>query len=217
MIGSPEIPVVALDLSREMLREARRRLRGGRPTAWVRGDALHAPFRPARFAEVVVLGNALGFSGTEARAALRAVAALVAPGGRLLLESVAGTGERSRYLGRLPPGAVRRLLAAPANLIRARVEREGFRPEPEPSTLSKERFRRLDPTTLESWVRAEGLAPEERIAVAPLLGADAQRIAAVRPDPAAWLRLLELEEIVGRSPARWENAAALLLAARRPE
>jgi hypothetical protein len=37
----------------------------------------------------------------------------------------------------------------------------------------------------------------------------------VRPDPAAWRRLLEVEEAVGRSVARHPGASALLVAAER--
>jgi len=69
---------------------------------------------------------------------------------------------------------------------------------------------------VQDWLESEGLEIEETLAVAPALGADPERVAAVRPDPAAWRRLLELEELLGRAPARWENAAALLVAARRP-
>ncbi len=53
------------------------------------------------------------------------------------------------------------------------------------------------------------------ISVAPSLGPDPDRIAAVQGDPAAWRRLLEVEEAVGRSPARFSVASALLVAAER--
>jgi SAM-dependent methyltransferase len=215
VVGGPAARRVLVDLSLEMLREARRRLRGTGSITLLRADGASAPLRPGRFSEVVVLGNPIGFAGDRAEETLAGVGALVAPGGVLLLESVAGSGERSRYLSRLPPGAVHRLLAAPANLIRARVEREGYRPEATASPARAAPFRRIPPTALLRSLEAGGLHVEETIAVAPGLGADAERISAVRPDPSAWRRLLELEELLGRAPARWDRAAALLVAARR--
>jgi hypothetical protein len=57
----------------------------------------------------------------------------------------------------------------------------------------------------------------EAMAVAPALGFDPERIAAVRPVPRAWTHLLEVEEALGRIPERWEGAAAMMVALRRPE
>jgi hypothetical protein len=53
------------------------------------------------------------------------------------------------------------------------------------------------------------------MAVAPALGADADRVAAVAASPKAWSRLLELEEQLGREADRWAGAAAVLMAVSR--
>jgi SAM-dependent methyltransferase len=206
---------VLLDLSSEMLEAARERTgERTRGPALVRGDGSNPPFREGRFIQVVALGNPLGFAADGSDRLLASLLNLVGPGGTLVLEIVCGPGERSRYLARLPPGAIRRLLAAPVNLVRSRVEREGFRTEPRQARPSSE-FRRHDPTAVLETLRREGFRAMEVLSVAAGLGVDGERIAAVRPDPPAWLRLLELEEQIGRAPGRHPAAAALLIAAER--
>ena len=206
---------ILLDLSREMLLLAQERSLGHGPTpALVRGDGLRPPLRAGRFAQVVALGNPVGFAADASDRFLSGLMGMVAPGGTLLLEVVCGPGERSRYLSRLPGGAVRRLLAAPVNLVRSRAEREGFLREPS-VRRSGSSFRRYAPSELEALLRTGGFRTHETLSVAPALGADADRLAAVRADPLAWSHLLELEEALGRTPGRYPGAAALLIAAVR--
>jgi SAM-dependent methyltransferase len=215
-VGAPSSRHVALDLSRAMLllgRElgaSRSELTG---VDRVLGDAAKPPFRPGTFSEVALVGNALGFEVAEGAALLASVEALVAPGGTLLVEVAPGPGERSRYLSRLPPGAVRRLLGAPVAAVLPRVVREGFRTEPERHSTSA--FRRWSPKELlDRWGQL-GWVVREVVAVAPALGPDAERLEEIAQDPKAWSRLLELEETVGVGPARWPSAAAVLLAVAR--
>ncbi|MCI4336180.1 MAG: class I SAM-dependent methyltransferase [Thermoplasmata archaeon] len=216
-IGNPGARRVLLDLSQEMLLEARRRFaRDPQEESrchLIRGDAAHPPFRPGSFQEVVLFGNVVGFSESTAIAVLEGSLELLAPNGLILLETVAGPGERSRYLTRLPTGAVRRLLQAPINLVRPRLEREGFRPEGD--AVKRSGFRRFPPHEVVVLLRAHGVEPIEVMAVAPSLGGDPERVAAVRLEPRSWRHLLELEEMVGRSEARHARAAALLVAGRR--
>jgi SAM-dependent methyltransferase len=218
-LGGPSTRRVALDLSLAMLTASRGSATGLRrppehDVERVRGDALRPPFPPAGFAEVALIGNALGFEHTSGEELLSAVETLVAPGGRLVLEVAPGPGERSRYLGRLPPGAVRRLLAAPPKAVLPRVEREGFAEEP--ARHRPAAFRRWTAKELHARWSPPGWVVRETMAVAPALGADAARLAEVARDPAAWLRLTELEEAIGRDPRRWRNAAAVLLAVEHP-
>ena len=214
-LGGTSSRRVLLDLSLEMLRAARGRLDDdARPAALVRGDGGQPPLRPHRFAQVVALGNPLGFAAEASDRMLTNLAELVAPGGSLILEVVCGPGERSQYLSRLPPGAVRRLLVAPVNLVRTRAEREGFRREPRAARPGSE-FRRFAAEAVLRELESLGYHISEVLSVAPALGLDAGRIAAARPDPLAWVHLLELEEQIGRVPARRAAAAALLIAAER--
>ncbi len=207
---------VALDLSRSMLELSRNRADGPTgpgPSDAVLGDGARPPLREAAFGTVALLGNALGFEGPRGEELLAAAERLVVPGGTLLVEIAPGPGERSRYLGRLPPGAVRRLLASPPGAYLPRVEREGFLREPVRRRRSE--FRRWAVAELGARWRGTGFRLAETVAVAPALGADADRIAAVAREPAAFVRLCELEERIGRDPRRWPNAAAILLAAER--
>jgi SAM-dependent methyltransferase len=205
-IGPKEARRVALDLAREAL------LRVDAPFRHhvVRGDGAAPPLAPGAFADVAVLGNALGFAGKQSERLLAEAETLVAPGGMLLIEVAPGPGERSRYLGRLPPSALARLLRSPVAAIAERAGREGFVAEP---TRRKEPgdFRRFDPAALSARLVARGWREEEVIAVAPSLGGSPFSLEAIRPDPKAWAHLVELEERIGRRPERWAKAAAVLL------
>ena len=210
---------VALDISREMLNllpEVWRTLDRTTPTPHrILGDARHPPFAPGTFSAVVVLGNAIGFAAADADLLLRGAMELVSPGGVAAVEIAPASGERSRYLTRLPPTSVARLLRAPIRAVLHRLDPEGFVLEPTRHD-SKPSFRRLSPTEVRSRFERNGWESLETLAVAPVLGPDPLRISAVRTDPKAWSHLLELEEEVGRRPERWGRAAAVLISARRP-
>ena len=207
-------PAVAFDLSAAMLRGGPT----GRPARAVpfhrvRGDAVRPPFPAASFGTVALLGNVVGFAGDEGERVLDAAEDLLAPGGTLIVEIAPGAGERSVYLSRLPAGAVGRLFAAPAAAIEPRIAREGFVPVPE--RHRSRGFRRWTVARLEERWAPRGLERTEAVAVAPALGAAPDRVDRVRPDPRAWEHLLAVEEALGVRPARWDAAAAVLVAARR--
>jgi SAM-dependent methyltransferase len=216
LVGHPADRHVALDLSRSMLAEGQREANGpagaGRLEPVV-GDALQPPFAEGRFGTVALLGNSLGFEGPKGPRLLAAAEALVQPGGLLMVEIAPGPGERSRYLGRLPAGAVRRLVAAPPAAVALRVRREGFVAEPVRHRSGS--FRRWAAPELRARWATNGWELRETVAVAPALGPDAARLEAIAQDARSWARLLELEELLGREPGRWRRAAAVLVAARR--
>ena len=209
-VGGPGSRKVALDLSEEMLRRVVRE--GRNPPERVRGDGVLPPFRPQAFYEVAVLGNAIGFAGSEADLLWQRAAELVRPGGRLILEVVAGSGERSTYLARLPPSSLPRLFRAPLRVLLSRVDREGFAVVPA-RKVDPRAFRRYDPTTLARDLSERGWTVEEVMAVAPALGTHPEGLEAIEPDPTAWARLLELEEVLGRRVGRVSAGAAVLLSA----
>jgi len=219
-LGSGSTRRVALDLSLAMLHVGRDLVASlpGSPSPSVervRADAVRPPFLRGTFREVALVGNALGFEAAAGERMLSAVEELVAPDGVLLLEIAPGSGERSNYLARLPLGAVRRLVVAPARAVLPRIEREGFRAEPVRHRPTS--FHRWTVDDLERRWAGRGWKPREVMAVAPALGVDAARLAEVVRDPRAWGRLLELEEELGRRRERWHDAAAVLVAvARRP-
>ena len=216
-LGADGARRVALDLSGAMLRFRPGPPGGPRPSVdavdRVVGDALAPPFAPRSFDAVALVGNALGFAGEDAERLLSAVEALVRPRGSLIVEIAPGPGERSRYLARLPTGAVGRLFAAPPAAVVPRIVREGFVAEPVRHRSTA--FARIDAPSLDARWRSRGWAVEEVLAIAPCLGADPAAIGRVAANARQWERLLAVEEEVGRAPARWGAAAAVLLAARR--
>jgi SAM-dependent methyltransferase len=218
-VGGPDSQRVALDLSRAMLLEMERRQEATsdgprRGVERVVGDALRPPFRAGAFGEVAAIGNVIGFAEEESDRMLHSVESLVEAGGTLVVEVAPGPGERSRYLHRLPPTAVARMLAAPRSVLLGRVEREGFAagtPRRGPTA-----FRRVSPSELTGRWQKQGWTVRETMSVAPALGSDPLRIQAAWTDPLARSRLLDLEEEVGHRPERWPGAAAVLLAATAP-
>ena len=216
--GARTVRRVALDLSREMLRELRERWadRVDAPPLpdLVVGDAARPPFPDGTFGLVAGLGNLVGFAGVDSAALLETLERLVAPAGALVLELAPGPGERSRYFRRLPARSVARLLRSTTALVATRADREGYSVEPwrkaHPSA-----FERTSVAELGARLERDGFRPDEVLAVAPALGPDPERVRAVAGDPKAWAHLLTVEEQLGRSPERWRSAAAVLVAATR--
>ncbi|MGD0719073.1 MAG: methyltransferase domain-containing protein [Thermoplasmata archaeon] len=218
-VGTARSRRALLDLSDVMLRRARARggdRTGGPPPDLVKGDGFRPPVRDGSFGEVVALGNVLGFAPRPFAVSLQRLGELVAPGGVLVIEIVPGWGERSRYLTRLPPTAVGRLLRSPIGAVLPRIEREAFSRVQE-RAKKEHAFQRRTLAEVVRVFQPLGWSVLEAMAVAPALGFDPERIAAVRPVPRAWTHLLEVEEALGRIPERWEGAAAMMVAVRRPE
>lgn len=218
-LGPSESPRVLLDLAQLALLEARNRARRIRrtrgPWGLVRGDARAPPLRPGRFGTVALLGNVVGFAESDAGTILRSAARLLRSDGTLLLEYVAGPGEHSVYLHRLPPTACRRTVRGPRAWLLAKVRSEGFAPDPPRKISGGGAFRRLRADRVDAWLASEGLEVAERLAVAPATGSEPERVEAIRADAEAWSRLLALEESLGRDTDRQPGAAAVLVAAVR--
>lgn len=163
---------------------------------------------------MVALGNIVGFAAGDAERTIGAMADVVRPGGSLIVEVAPATGERSRYLARLPPSAVGRLFESPPSLVQRRVESEGFDAAgPDPS--HGDRFRRLSTEATRQILESNGFEVVAARAVAPSLASDEERIAAIARSSRAWSRFLEIEERLGDDPRRWIRAAAVLIDARR--
>jgi SAM-dependent methyltransferase len=91
--------VVGLDSSGVLLAAARRAGRGAPWPHFVRGSYARLPFAPGAFDAVLCLGTALGYLGDDGdRAALREFRRVLAPGGRLVIETL----HRGELGARLP-------------------------------------------------------------------------------------------------------------------
>jgi SAM-dependent methyltransferase len=83
--------VVGLDGSRTLLAAARRAAHGARQPRFVYGSYARLPFEQRCFDAVLCLGTAFGYLGEQAdRAALREFRRVLAPGGRLVIETLHG-------------------------------------------------------------------------------------------------------------------------------
>ncbi|MCI4335392.1 MAG: class I SAM-dependent methyltransferase [Thermoplasmata archaeon] len=218
-LAAPGQRIILVDLSREALRQ--HRVRQTLPATGadyrierVLGNGRRPPLRDGSFVGVSLLGNLLGFAGPHADELLEAAARLVAPGGLLTVELSAGDGEYSECLHRLPPSAAARLLRAPLRAVLARVARAGFVPTRTDPT-GPGRFRRISIRSADTTLDPLGFQLEAAEAIAPALGGDPERTFACHSDPLAWGHLLELEERLGKVPARWKRATALMAAYRR--
>jgi SAM-dependent methyltransferase len=81
--------VVALDISAVLLAAARRAARDAAWPHFVRGSYARLPFEPATFDAVLCLGTALGYLADQGdRAALQQFRSVLAPGGRLVIETL---------------------------------------------------------------------------------------------------------------------------------
>jgi SAM-dependent methyltransferase len=215
LVGAGEARRVAMELAMPMLDGLRTHWPAGldRPEL-VLADGREMPFRPRSFSEVAVLGNAIGFAGEDAFRLLETAAERVGPGGRLLVETAPGPGTASRYLRRLPSGAMVRLLRAPTAAVAPRVTREGFEVL-EREDKTRHGFRPVSESELTDRLTESGFVVREAISIAPALGDFPERVEDVRAEPGAWERLLLLEERLGALPVARREAAALLVAAER--
>ncbi|MCI4346159.1 MAG: hypothetical protein L3K07_05340, partial [Thermoplasmata archaeon] len=94
------------------------------------------------------------------------------------------------------------------------VEREGFAPLA-PRHRESSSFVRTTIEAAETALLPLGFHREGAASVAPALGSDPERCAVIRPSTSAWAHLLDLEEVIGTSAARWATGSAVLLALRR--
>jgi SAM-dependent methyltransferase len=112
-LASAGYRVVGLDSSGTLLTAARRAVHGARQPRFVYGSYASLPFEPESFDAVMCLGTALGYLGEQAdQAALREFRRVLAPGGRLLIETLhrgeLGTRLREQEERPLASGAVLR-------------------------------------------------------------------------------------------------------------
>jgi ubiquinone/menaquinone biosynthesis C-methylase UbiE len=210
--------IVALDLSREMLRAARRRARGKAgfaPVHWVQGAGEHLPLSTQCVDAAVALGNIVSFAADDGPALLKELGRVVRPNGLLIVDfaSPAAATQEFFYLAsrrRLLPRVLRR----PRRYFIDRVLTTGFQPL-DPDRLAIWAFRFYTVKEAEKAIARAGFRLLDVMSVAPI-AATQNRIAAIaRRERRTWEALLRIEERVGRRPGVLETGDGFVVAAVR--
>ncbi len=214
-------PTVLLDLSRPMLRSARRNVARGprsrRPWGYVRGVAERGvPFRSSSFGGVVALG-VFGLLADGGPDLLCSSARILRPGGRLVLEAQGPSNSVVENLTRPGPvhaRAVRTFYADAGRHYLWKVLREGFQPY-DPEHFANFEYRFWRPHELFELLGGFGFDVTEAMAVAPNHTTDPDTVRAVHRDPRAWRNLLRSEEEMGHWSECLGAGATYLVAAEK--
>lgn len=210
--------MIALDLSREGLRSARRRARrqpGLTRIDWVQGAGERLPLHSRSIDTVVAFGNIVSFAALDGPVLPKELGRVVKPRGVLLADfasPAAATQEffyvaaRQRLLGRI--------LRRPHHYFLDRVLTTGFQPL-DPARLARWEFRFYTVAAAEQELAGAGFRTIDAMSVAPI-AAFQDRVAMIaRREERTWETLLRVEEQVGRRPGVLETGHGFLIAAVR--
>lgn len=190
--------VLLLDLSRPMLRAARRSLQR-RPWGYLEGMAEgRLPFRDGSLAAVVLVGL-FGFFGDDGELVLREARRVVKPGGRVIVETTNLVQATASLAPEIPEG-FRKIFREPSKYYLKAILETGLQPY-DPARMARWEYRFWRGHELEAAMTRSGLTVRDRLAVAPMLGSHAKVLRVFRRDPRAWANLVRYEEAVGR----WED------------
>jgi len=210
--------VVALDLSREALRAARKRApekRGLARVDWVQGAGEHLPLRSRSVDTVVVLGNIVSFAALDGPLLLKELGRVVKPGGLLVADfpSPAASAQEFLYMGSRRR-FLRRVLRRPKYYFLDQVLATGYQPLA-PARMALWEFRFYTAAEARKELARVGFRTVDVMSVAPI-SAHQDRIAAIaHREKRAWATLLRVEEQVGRRPGVLETGHGFVVAAIR--
>lgn len=218
ILGLSRGPLLAIDLSREVLRRGQRRLGGDprrRRVSWIQGAGEHLPLQDRSVGTAVVLGNIVCFAGTDGPRLLREIARVVRPGGTLVADfasPAAATQEFFEVVSRRRQ--LRRILRRPEFYLIHQILDSGYQPYlPRRLAAWEFQFYTVD-SARQALVRA-GFRVRDAMAVGAV-GWTVGRIAAsARREPRTWENLLRIEERIGRRPGALETGHGFLVAATR--
>lgn len=200
------------DLSRPMLRAARRQLGGG-PRAYVEGAAEGLlPFRSRTFGAVILVGL-FGFFGKDSRTVLREAHRVLLPGGVVIVEGQ-NLPQATVVLAPPNPEGFRAIFRDPERSYLNAILRNEVQPYDPPHGARYE-FKFWRSEGLASALKDAGFIVTDRMAVAPLLGAQPNVLRAFQKDRRAWSNLLRFEEAVGRWPTLVDGGLVGLVAGHR--
>ena len=212
-----KVPVVLLDISRPMLRAARRSLHHRkdprRPWGYIEAPAEDLPMLRDKSLGAITLVGLFGFFGYEGEGMIQSAYRALRPGGLLIVEAQAAShaifAELSRDANQTLP-----ILQEPKRHHFDRILEEGFQPL-DPDHAANWDFRFWRPPELMNALHRAGFTIEEAMSVAPTLGNQDAALQTYRGDRRAWKNLIETEEMLGHRPECLGGGSVYLIAARR--
>ena len=210
--------VVAVDLSRNSLLAARRRVRSrNRPARvdWVQAAGERLPLRARCVDGILALGNIVSFASRDAPVLLSELARVCRPGARVVADFPSPVGSaqeffrlasRRRFLGRV--------LRRPRYYFVDQVLDSGFQPFA-PRRLGRWEFRFYTAEQASEELERAGFDVVDTMSVAPIARMDDRVIAVARRDAHTWRSLLRIEERAGRRPGTYESGDGFVVAAVR--
>jgi len=210
--------VIAVDLSIESLRAARRRA-NRRPELsridWIRGAGEHLPLRPRSVDTAVVVGNIVSFAAFEGPVLLAELGRVVRPKGCLVVDFASPAAAVQEFFHN---AANRRLLSRvlrrPRFFFVDRVLRTGFQPYA-PKRMASWEFQFYTVAEATRALARAGFRVVDAMSVAPI-AAHSDRIASIaRREKETWNALLRIEEQVGRRSGALEVGGGFIMAATR--
>lgn len=212
--------LLAVDLSREGLRRARRRRRhrsGYSRIDWIQAAGEHLPLRPRSVDAVVALGNIVSFAGRDGPRLVRELGRVLRPQGVLIADFASPAASALDFFyAAAERRLLRRILRRPEYYLLDEILATGFQPcHRDPRRLATWEFQFYTAGEAERTVTHGGFRVTDLMAVAPL-AAFQNRVARIaRRDRRSWENLLRIEERVGRRPGVLETGHGFIIAARR--
>jgi ubiquinone/menaquinone biosynthesis C-methylase UbiE len=210
--------VVAIDLSRESLKSARRRAaRQQRPARvdWVQAAGEHLPLAAGTIDAAVVLGNIVSLATADGGSLLRELRRVVKRRGLLLADFASpGAAIQEFFQVAAERGFLPRILRKPRFYLVDRILDTGFQPYA-PDRLTQWAFQFYTQKEAARLLRGAGFALVDTLAVAPLAAHQARVATIARREKRTWESLLRIEERVGRRSGAFEVGHGFVVAAIR--
>jgi hypothetical protein len=177
------------------------------------------PVRARSAALVVAIGNVVGFSGQNAVRVLGELAATVAPGGMLVVETVEPVSRVPKFIAQHDMLSWGSLLEKDFSTVVPDMLWQGFRPVASgtvPGSDSSE-FEYMSPGEVARIVTELGLSLTDQMVSAPLTGGDPELVSRISGLGANALdRLVKLEVFAGRQRLLLDAGGHTLTCAQRP-
>jgi len=208
--------VLAIDLSRQSLREARRRA-GRAPRAgridWVQGAGECLPIASDSLDGAVVLGNIVSFAAREGPEVLRELHRALRRGAPLVIDFPSPAASLQEFFhSAAKKRALPRILRRPRFYLVHQVLDTGFQPYA-PVRNARWEFRFYTVMQAEQALAEAGFHATDVMSVAPIASHQDRVAASAYRDRRTWRNLLRIEEQVGRRSGTYEAGHGFVVAA----